>query len=119
MEEIANRLIAYAFTVGVVLALVLGLISSVLPPAALPWLTSLLIVAGIVVGLFNIGPTETKDYVLFVTAMVIVTSLGQTTLATVQVIGPYLHSVLQSIMAFILPSGLIVGIKAILDLARG
>ena len=119
MEEIANRLIAYAFTVGVVLALVLGLVAGWLPSTALPYLTSLLIVAGIVVGLFNISPTETKDYVLFVTAMVIVTSLGKNTLAEVQVVGPYLERILQAIMAFILPSGLIVGIKAILDLARG
>ena|SRR3989338_604992 len=114
---LANKVIAYAFTVGVILALVVGLIGAWIP-MWLPVLTSLLILAGIVVGFFNISPTETRDYVLFVTALVIVTSLGQSTLSKLQYVGPVLESVLQSIMVFVLPSVVIVGIKAVLNLAK-
>ncbi len=114
----ANRLIAYAFTVGIVIALVLGIISAWLPTGVVPVLMSILILMGIVVGFFNISPTETKDYVLFVTALVIVTSLGGGILGNVQLIGMYLENILQAILAFILPSVIIVGIKAVMNLAR-
>lgn len=115
---IANRLITYAFTIGVVIALILGLISTWLPEGVAGVLTSLLILAGIVVGFFNISPTEAKEYVLFVTALVIVTSLSQGVLGGLQVIGPLLESVLSAILAFVLPSVVIVAIKAVLNLAR-
>lgn len=116
-KKIVNKLIAYAFTVGVVVALVLGLVSAWVE-AWVPLLTSLLILAGIVVGFFNITPNETRDYVLFVTALVIVTSLSQGVLGAVQGIGPYLESVLGAILAFITPSLIIVAIKAVINLAK-
>ena len=118
VERFTNKVIAYAFTAGVVVALALGLVSSWLPEGVVPYLASLLILAGIVVGFFNINPSETKEYVLFVTALVVVTSLSQSVLGAVQVIGPYLERVLASLMAFIVPSVLIVGVKAIINLAK-
>ena len=117
-KKVVNKLIAYAFTIGVVVALVLGLIANLVPPSVVPYLTSLLILAGIAVGFFNITPAETRDYVLYVTALVLVTSLSRGVLGQVQGIGPYLESVLGSILAFILPSVLIVGLKAVMNLAK-
>lgn len=117
-KAIANKLIAYSFTAGIVIALILGLISAQLPASAVPILTSILILMGIVVGFFNITPTETKDYILFVTAMVIVINFGGDNLGQLQFIGTYLVSVLNAILAFILPSVIIVGIKAVMNLAH-
>lgn len=117
-KKMVNKVIAYAFTIGVAIALVLGLISAMVPLSVVPYLISLLILAGIVVGFFNIAPEEAKSYVLFVTAIVIVTSLSKGSLGSVQFIGPYLESVLASIMAFIVPSVIIVGLKAVINLAR-
>ena len=89
-KKVANKMIAYAFTAGVVLALVLGLVATMVPVSWVPYLTTLLIVAGVVVGFFNITPEEVKNYVLYVTAIVIVTSLSKGSLGAVQVVGPYL-----------------------------
>lgn len=117
VSGVANKLIAYAFTVGIIAALVLGLLSTWVAQ----WeavLTSILILAGIVVGFFNITPKEARDYILYVTALVIVTSLSKGTLGSLTTIGPMLENVLGSIMAFIMPSVIIVGIKSILNLAR-
>lgn len=117
VSGVANKLIAYAFTVGIIAALVLGLLSTWVAQ----WeavLTSILILAGIVVGFFNISPKEARDYILYVTALVIVTSLSKGTLGALTTIGPMLENVLGSIMAFIMPSVIIVGIKSILNLAR-
>ena len=118
VSKIENKVIAYAFTAGVVIALILGLISAMVPATAVPYLTSLLILAGVVVGFFNITPAEAKDYVFFVAVIVVVTSLSKGSLAAVQFIGPYLESVLASIMAFIVPSVIIVGLKAVINLAE-
>ncbi len=117
VKGVANKVITYAFTVGIIAALVLGLLSTWVTQ----WeaaLTSILILAGIIVGFFNITPNEARDYILYVTALVIVTSLSKGTLGSLTTIGPMLENVLGSIMAFIMPSVIIVGIKSILNLAK-
>ena len=75
-NKMTNKLIAYAFTAGVVIAVILGLISSWLPAGVVPILTTVLILAGIIVGFFNVTADEQRDYILFVTALVIVLSQG-------------------------------------------
>ena len=116
--NVANKLIAYAFTAGVTAALLLGLVATVLPANWLPVLTTLLILAGLVVGFFNISPSEQRDYVLYVTALVVVLGLSKNILGSVQAIGPYLESVLGTLMAFIVPSVLVAGLKAVVALAK-
>jgi uncharacterized membrane protein len=117
-RSITNEIIAYSFTGGVLVALVLGLISQVIPESITPYLTSLLILAGIVVGFFNITPEEAKDYVVYVTALVIVTTLSQGSLSSIQYVGTYLEAILSSILAFIVPSVIIVAVRSIVHLAR-
>lgn len=117
-KKIANKVMAYSFTVGLVVALVLGLVVSWLQPNVVALLTSVLILAGVVVGFSNISPAETKDYILFVTALVIVVSLGGDILSKVQLVGKYLENILRMMLAFILPSVIVVGIKAVLNLAK-
>ena len=117
-KKVVNKMIAYAFTTGVVVALILGLISARLPLNVVAVLSSLLILAGIVVGFFNITPAEAKDYVFYVAAIVVVTSLAGNNLGELQYVGKYLVGVLNSIMAFVLPSLIIVGIKAVINLAK-
>src|SRR3989344_9209360 len=117
-KKVVNKMIAYAFTTGVVVALILGLISARLPESVVAVLSSLLILAGIVVGFFNITPAEAKDYVFYVAAIVVVTSLAGNNLGELQYVGKYLVGVLNSIMAFVLPSLIIVGIKAVINLAK-
>lgn len=117
-KGITNKFIAYSFTIGIVIALILGLVSTRLSVNVVAVLTSLLILLGIIVGFFNISPTETKDYILYVTAMIVVVSLGGNNLGQVQLIGGYVVSVLNAILAFIMPSAIIVGIKAVINLAK-
>jgi len=118
VKKVENTVIAYAFTVGVVIALVLGLVSQWVPASVQPWLVSLLVLAGVVVGFANISPNETKDYVLYVTALVIVTGLSKGVLGNVLYVGTYFEGVLTSLMAFVLPSVIIVGLKAVINLAK-
>jgi cell shape-determining protein MreD len=118
IKNVTNKVIAYAFTAGIVIALILGLITDMLSPNLKAILTSSLILAGIIVGFFNITPAEARDYILFVTALVIVVSLGGNNLGQLQYIGEKLVNVLNAILAFTLPSVIIVGVKAIINLAK-
>ncbi|MBI2573518.1 hypothetical protein HYV86_06655 [Candidatus Woesearchaeota archaeon] len=117
-NRMTNKLIAYAFTAGVVIAVILGLISNWLPANVLPILTTVLVLAGLIVGFFNVTAEEQRDYVLFVTALVIVLNFGGSMLGQVQVVGMYLENTMRAMMAFILPSVVIVGLKAVINLAR-
>ncbi|MFH1276605.1 MAG: hypothetical protein ABIH82_05845 [Candidatus Woesearchaeota archaeon] len=118
VKLVKNKAITYTFTIGFVVALVIGVASQFIPANIMPYLTSLLVLAGIVVGFFNIHPNEAKDYVVLVTALVIVTSLSKNILGGLQFIGLYLETVLSSILAFVLPSVVIVAVRSILNLAK-
>lgn len=120
-KGVVNKMLAYAFTTGIIVALLLGLVSPWLvtvSPALPAILVSVLILAGIGVGFANITEEEARNYILFVTALVVVLSLGGNTLGKVQIIGPYLESVLGSLMTFILPSVVIVGVRAVFRMAK-
>jgi sugar phosphate permease len=120
-KKAVGGLLAYAFSAGIVIALVLGLISPVVAkvnPALPAILTTVLILAGVAVGFANITESETRDYIMYVTALVVVLALGGSVLGSVQIVGLYLESVLASLMTFVLPSVVIVGVRAIFRLAR-
>ncbi len=120
-KKTMNTVLAYAFTSGIVIALLLGLVSPLVAkvnPMLPAILTSVLILAGIGVGFANITENETRDYILYVTALVIVLSMGGSALGQIQTIGPYLESVLWSLMTFVLPSVVIVSVRAIFRLAK-
>ncbi len=118
VHKVGNKVIAYSFTVGVIIAVLLGLISSRLSPNMVAILTSVLIVMGIIVGFFNISPGEQRDYVFYVAAIVVVVALGGNNLGQLQLVGPKLVAVLNSILAFIMPSVIIVAIRAVINLAK-
>ena len=118
INKMGNKVIAYSFTVGVVIALILGIVSSRLAPTTVAVLTSVLIVMGIIIGFFNITHTEQRDYVFYVAAIVVVVALGGNNLGQLQLIGSALVRVLNSILAFIMPSVIIVGVRAVINLAK-
>ncbi|MBW2980079.1 hypothetical protein KY360_01505 [Candidatus Woesearchaeota archaeon] len=109
----------YAFIIGVVLAVILGLAIPGLA-AASGWLLSLLVILGLVVGYLNVAGKATKDFLLIATILVIVSSMGGTAtiLGSVQVIGKYLQGILNSIMAFVVPAVIVVGLKAVYAMAK-
>ncbi len=108
-----------SFVLGVVLAVILGLIGSYLGTLE-PWLISLLIVLGLIVGFVNIGGKDTKDFVLIAVALVLVAYVGGAsgTLTTILYIGEYLAGVFNAIMAFVVPAVVVVALKDIYALAQ-
>ncbi len=115
----------YSFIIGVVLAIILGLATgSSVVRAALAgtevWLTSILVILGLIVGFINVTGKDTKDFLMIATILVVVSFAGGSTqeLAGVSLIGPYIAGIFSQIMAFVVPATVVVGLKEIYYLAR-
>lgn len=114
VSQASNKIIAWAFIVGAIIAIIIGLFgASAMVAPYMGILTTVLVIAGIIVGFFNISPSETNNYLLAAVSIVIVSALAGDSLSIVQGIGPYLESVFGALMAFIVPAVLVVGLKAI------
>ena len=109
----------YAYIVGVIAAIIVGLLANYIG-TAVSWLTSLVILAGLIVGFMNIGTKEIKEFLTVSTVLVIVAFAGGATgtLGAVEIIGPYLAGVFAQLLAFVVPATVVVALKEILVLAK-
>ena|SRR3989344_7233393 len=112
----------YSFIVGVILAIVLGLAASKTGTAE-PWLWSLLIVLGLVVGFLNVSGKETREFLWVTVALVVVAYAGSAQVNSwetqVKIIGPWLKGIFDSILAFVVPASVVVALKEVWELAKG
>jgi hypothetical protein len=112
--DLVARVGSWAFIVGVIVALLIGVFSDGGTPVA----TTVLIVLGIIVGLLNVTGRETTPFLLASVSLVIVSYMGGPVLSQVASIGPVLQGVLNAITTFVIPSTIIVALKAIYALAH-
>lgn len=110
----------YSFIGGVIIAVVLGLVPASTLGTAAPWLTSLLVIFGLIVGFLNVSGKETKDFMLVAVVLMIAAYVagGTDTLGGVQTIGPYLAAIFSQILAFVVPATIVVGLKEIWALGQ-
>jgi hypothetical protein len=115
-----SRIGVWAFMIGLVLALLGGIIVSILGRGQAA-VTAILLVLGLIVGFFNVGKNEVKDYLVAAVSLVIVTFMGSSIMAnldTLGVLGGYLQYVFAAIMTFVIPATIIVAVKEIYGLSR-
>lgn len=105
-----NLIGGLAFIVGIVLALVAGVLGSTNDVLII----TVLMILGLVVGLLNITGKEAMPFLLITTALVIVSSLGSSVLANIQL----LQQILNALTIFIIPAVIVVAIRAVFALAR-
>ena len=109
----------YSFIIGVILAVILGIASNQLG-AAEPWLISLLIILGLVVGFLNVAGKETKEFLTVATILVIISYAGSAgqTLGEIVFIGQYIRNIFIQILAFVVPAAIVVALKDVAELAK-
>ncbi len=112
--DVIAKVGSWAFIIGVVVALLLGIFSSGDTPVA----TTVLIILGLIVGLLNVTGRETTPFLLATVSLVIVSTMGGPVLAAVAQIGPKLQGILGAITTFVIPATIIVALKAIYALAH-
>lgn len=99
----------WAFIIGVVIAVLIGLFGQLNEL----WL-GVLVVVGLIVGFLNVTSAESTDFLLAAVSLVVVAALGGNVLKSIEL----LSNVLNAIMALVVPATVIVSLKAIYSLAR-
>jgi len=103
---------ARAFLIGVILAVVVGIVPA-WDPASGP-LALVLVILGIIIGLLNIGGSEMKEFLLAGVALVIVSALGGQTIFGIEFIG----NILKSLVILFVPATIIVALKSVFAIAK-
>ena len=103
-----NMIGGWAFLIGVVLAVILGLLGYVTPI----W-TYVLVIAGLIIGLLNIADEEATPFLMSGVSLIIASSLGSSVMDV-----PYLSGVLETMLMIFIPATIVVAIKNAFSLAR-
>ncbi|MEK6892158.1 MAG: hypothetical protein AABX25_03160 [Nanoarchaeota archaeon] len=114
-----SKLGRWAFIIGVLLAIVVGVFSANLSGYA-GTLSLVLVVLGLVVGFLNITEKETTPFLIAAAALML-TATSVDTLKSIDLgmsLGNYLAGIVSQIAVFVAPAAVIVALKAINTLAK-
>lgn len=100
----------WAFIVGVVVAVVFPIFAELRP-----WLITLLILLGLVIGFLNITVADTQTFLLAALALVIVSGFSSTSGVITQVagVGPALGRIFGGLLLLVVPATIIVALRSI------
>jgi len=104
-----SKLGHWAFIVGILIAIIAGLV----PAWQTPTITWVLVILGLIVGLLNITAKETVEFLVASIALLVIGSAG-----AIPALGTIILSVLANIVAFVAPAGLVVALLSIYKLAQ-
>lgn len=110
----------YAFMIGLIIAVLLGLVAGFAPTAlgGANWVVVLvLIILGLIVGLVNVKDEHINEFLVAVIAVAIIGVIpiqGVTGLQST--VGTVLGAILQNIVVFAAPAALVLGLKQIWSL---
>ena len=115
-----NLLGAYAFLVGVVLAVVLGLFNESLASADGLFYSALVLI-GLIVGFMNVGDKDSKTFLMASLSLVIVGALGMEPLKYVALnnyVVASLRNVLGSLLLLFVPATIVVALKTVFSMSK-
>jgi hypothetical protein len=106
-----NQIGSWAFLIGVVIAVLIGLFGN-LGTGAL--MQVILLVLGLVIGALNINAKESKDFLIAATILVIVSNFGASAFIAI----PKLASTLSALLMLFVPAAVVVAVRNIAELAK-
>ena len=98
----------WAFLIGVLLAVVFMFVP------AMTWVSWLLVVLGLIIGLLNIADKEVQPFLLAGLTLVLVSYFGGEVLGTIT----YLGTLMNNLLMLFVPATIIVALKSVFVLAR-
>lgn len=101
---------SWAFLIGVILAIILGLFGVM----NATWIYVLVFI-GLIVGLLNIADNEVQPFLWSGVALIIASALGQGVVQQVSVVS----NILDALLAIFVPATIIVAIKNVFVMAKG
>ncbi len=112
MPKKKNMLGAWAFLIGIILAVIFGFL------AYQTWLGWLLVVLGIVIGLLNIADVEVQPFLIAGVVLVIVSYFGAGVFAFERLGVEFLGNILSNVLMLFVPATVIVALKSVFSMAR-
>jgi hypothetical protein len=103
-----DRVGRWAFIVGLVLAVVAGLLLQA------NWVTWVLAILGLIVGFLNVGGSESQGFLIAAIAL----TLSATAVQTLPLVGGVVTDILANVVTFVSAAMLVVAIKALFETAR-
>ncbi|MEK6875230.1 MAG: hypothetical protein AABX30_00945 [Nanoarchaeota archaeon] len=120
-----NTLGAWAFLIGVILAISIGISTSIFSIPTItkysPAIYGVLVLLGIGVGFMNLHGRDTQSFLLAGTALVIVSKFGMESVSGTIIgikIGIAVSSAFSALLILFVPATIIVALKAVFDLAK-
>lgn len=105
---------SWAFIIGVVIAIIVGLLGSgVFGPIA-TWIPLVMVILGVLIGLLNISDKEITNFLVAVIALLAASGVNWALIPTV---GVPLGAIFGNIASLMAPAAIIVGIKAVWNMA--
>ena len=120
-----NSIGAWAFLVGVILAIVIGLATSLIPIPEIARFSAqiygILVVLGIIVGFLNITGKDSQTFMIAGAVLVIVSKFGMDSVRGSLIgigVGDTVASVFGALLALFVPATIIVALKKVFDLSK-
>lgn len=107
LEQIGH----WSFILGVIIAILAGLLGA----AYAETVAMLLVVLGIIIGFLNISEKEVYNFLIAAIALLLTGAAG---LETLPVIGTFIGPILTNIATFVAPAAVIVALKAVYELGK-
>ena len=99
----------WAFIIGLVIALVCGIVAAISSGMDTSWIVIILIILGIIIGFLNITAKEVPTLLLAVIALIVVGNV----FAPLPGVGKFIGSVLTYVAVLVSPAAIIAAVKAL------
>ena len=103
-----DQLGGWAFIIGLVIAILAGLVN-------IAWAPVILVILGLVVGFINIGDKEVNAFLIASIALLLAGTAG---LDKLPAVGSFLENILINLVAFVGPAAIIVAVKSVYNIAK-
>lgn len=120
-----NSLGAWAFLVGVILAVVIGISASLIPIPALTTYSAqiygILLILGLVVGFVNVTGKDSQTFMMAGAVLVIVSKFGMESVTGSLIgigVGETVASVFAALLVLFVPATIVVALKTVFSIAR-
>jgi len=117
-----NSIGAWAFLIGVILAIVIGLSTTLLPIPALTTYSkqiyAILVLLGITVGFMNVTGKDSQTFLIAGAVLVVVSRFGVTGNLIGIGVGDAVRSVFGALIALFAPATIIVALKTVFSIAK-
>jgi len=120
-----NSLGAWAFLIGVILALLIGLSTTIIPIPALTaysaQIYAILSILGLIVGFVNVTGKESQTFLLAGAVLVIVSRFGMDSVTGSLIgigVGDTVSSIFAALLVLFVPATIVVALKTVFSIAK-